>query len=183
MSNGMIEIQGHFRKISGRFFRSVLLDRVDHVLEPPIGTHAGRYHRHGEPTLYTSATFEWAVMAIAGYMRQDSRPRVVVPLHVGEALVLDQHDENACSQLGIDRELSNESWQTALSEGREPPSWHNADIARRAGADGIIDRSRLIPGGWHLNLFRWNQLGGPTVDVCGPPVPIELTADGPVWGL
>ena len=80
-------------------------------------------------------------MAIAGYMREDQRRRVVVPLRISEASVLDQHDEQACKQLGIDRDGSNESWRTALSEGREPASWRNVDIARSAGADGIIDRS------------------------------------------
>ncbi|MDR6901191.1 RES domain-containing protein [Rhizobium miluonense] len=172
-----------FKKISGTFFRSILADRVHQVLDPPGPASAGRYHRLGEPTLYTSAALEWSIQAIAGYMREDGLRRVVVPLKVGDAMVLDQHDEEACKRLGIDRELSNESWRTALSEGREPASWRNVDIARHAGADGIIDRSRMIPGGWHLNLFRWNERGGPSVEVCGDPVEIALTADGPTWGL
>ncbi|TCR91605.1 RES family NAD+ phosphorylase [Rhizobium sp. BK376] len=179
----MVGTQTPFRKVSGIFFRSVMADRVDQVLDPPGPASAGRYHRLGEPTLYTSAALEWSIMAIAGYMREDQRPRVVVPLRVSEAVVLDQHDEQACRQLGIDRDLSNESWRIALSEGREPASWRNVDIARSAGADGIIDRSRMIPGGWHLNLFRWNELGGPCVEVCGDPVEIILTPDGPKWGL
>jgi hypothetical protein len=66
---------------------------------------------------------------------------------------------------------------------QEPPSWRNADAARAAGADGIIDRSRMIPGGWHLNLFRWNDLGGPSVTVSGEPLEINLSVDGPKWGL
>lgn len=107
----------------------------------------------------------------------------VVPLLVNDAIVVDQHDRQACEQLGIDRELSNQSWRSALEAGREPSSWRNADAARAAGADGIIDRSRLIPGGWHLNLFRWNALGGPSVEVCGDPVEIKLSENGPKWGL
>jgi RES domain-containing protein len=170
--------QRPFLTISGRFFRSVLADRIDHVLDPPGPTSAGRYHRLGQPTLYTSAKPEWAVIAIAGYMREDGRPRVVVPLLITETQVLDQHDLDACAALGIDRDQSNQSWRMALTEGREPPSWRNADLARAAGADGIIDRSRGIPGGWHLNLFRWNALGGPTVEVCGAPMAFDLSADG-----
>ncbi len=174
---------GPFRKISGRFFRTVLVERVDRVLDPPGPQSAGRYHRHGQPALYTSAQPEWAIMATAGYMREDGRRRVVVPLRIGDALVLDQHDLDACLALGIDRDRSNQSWRNALAEGREPPSWQSADLARAAGADGIIDRSRQIEGGWHLNLFRWNALGGPTVEVCGAPMPFELSARGPTWGL
>ncbi|SCX28653.1 hypothetical protein DSM25558_4527 [Agrobacterium sp. DSM 25558] len=179
----MAEDQAVFKKISGTFFRSILAEKVHQVLDPPGAASAGRYHRLGEPTLYTSAALEWSIQAISGYMREDRLPRVVVPLKVSDAIVLDQHDKEACRRLGIDRGSSNESWRTALSEGREPASWRNVDIARKAGADGIIDRSRMIPGGWHLNLFRWNGSGGPFVEVCGDPVEIVLTPDGPKWGL
>lgn len=173
----------HFRKISGRFFRTVVVERLDHLLDPPGPTSAGRYHRLGQPALYTSAEPAWAIMATAGYMREDGRSRLVVPLEITDAWVVDQHDESVCEALGIDRDLSNLSWRIALSEGREPPSWRSADLARQAGADGIIDRSRQIAGGWHLNLFRWNALGGPKVEIAGDPMPVELTPDGPKWGL
>ncbi len=172
-----------FRHISGRFFRSVLADRVNDVLAPPLPGSAGRYHRPGQTTLYMSPRLEWAMIAVSGYIREDGRPRVVIPLMVGVAHVLDQHDEAACHAIGIDRERSNAPWRAALEAGDEPPSWRNADAARASGADGIIDRSRMIPGGWHVNLFQWNDLGGPRVEVCGEPVAITLSSDGPKWGL
>jgi hypothetical protein len=171
------------RTVSGVFFRSVLADRVNDVLAPPRPESAGRYHRPGQTTLYMSPKLEWAMIAVSGYIREDGRPRVVVPLIIGEARVLDQHDEEACRLLGIDRELSNAQWRPVLEAGQEPLSWRNADAARDAGADGIIDRSRQIPGGWHVNLFRWNELGGPSVVVTGVPIAIHLSSDGPKWGL
>jgi len=171
------------RKVGGAFFRSVLADRVQSALAPPTPESAGRYHRLGQATLYMSPTIEWATIAVSGYMREDNRPRVVVPLMVSEAYVLDQHDEDACRLLGIDRDLSNAPWRPALAQGQEPPSWKNSDAARGAGADGIIDRSRIIPGGWHANLFRWNDLGGPSVTICGEPIEINLSVSGPKWGL
>lgn len=116
-------------------------------------------------------------------MREDGRRRFVVPLQVGKAHVVDQHDRQACERLGIDRDESNQPWRSALAAGLEPPSWRAADVARAVGADGIIDRSRKIPGGWHLSLFRWNVVGGPTVQVCGDPVVIKLSDNGPKWGL
>ena len=170
-------------KIWGPFFRSVLADRVDEVLSPPGPESAGRYHRPGQATLYMSPKMEWAMIAVSGYIREDGLDRVVVPLMMSEARVFDQHDEEACRALGIDRELSNAGWRQALAAGQEPPSWINADAARAVGADGIIDRSRLISGGWHVNLFRWNELGGPSVTVCGPAIPIRLSSSGPKWGL
>jgi hypothetical protein len=130
-----------------------------------------------------SPELEWAMIAVSGYIREDGRPRVVIPLMMSEARVFDQHDEEACRALGIDRDLSNAQWRAALDAGQESPSWRNADAVRAVGADGIIDRSRMIPGGWHVNLFRWNELGGPSVSVCGKPIAIELSRDGPKWGL
>lgn len=171
------------RKVEGAFFRAILADRIADVLAPPLPGSAGRYHRPGQTTLYMSPQLEWAMIAVSGYIREDGRPRVVVPLTVSAAFVFDQHDEAACRQLGIDRELSNEPWRAALAAGQEPPSWRNADAARAAGADGIIDRSRMIPGGWHVNLFHWNGLGGPRVSVFGAPVEIKLSPDGAKWGL
>lgn len=172
-----------FRQVSGPFFRSVLVDRVKDVLAPPMPESAGRYHRPGQAALYMSPKLEWAMIAVSGYIREDGRPRVVIPLMVGVAHVLDQHDEEACRAIGVDRELSNAPWRAALEAGEEPPSWRNSDAVRASGADGIVDRSRMIPGGWHVNLFRWNHHGGPSVEVCGEPVAITLSRDGPKWGL
>lgn len=172
-----------FRAISGRFYRAVLVERIDNVLDPPSPKSAGRYHRHGQPALYMSPEPEWAIRAISGYMREDGKARVLVPVMVNEAYVLDQHDQTLCDRLGIDRSRSDTSWRTALEAGGEPPSWQTSDIARAAGADGLIDPSRNIPGGWHLDLFRWNDLGGPRVEVAGNPVEIRLSATGGKWEL
>jgi RES domain-containing protein len=160
-----------FRQVSGRFYRAVLADRVDSVLAPPGPDSAGRYHRPGQAAIYLTAESDWAVIAMGGYMAEDGLPRVVVPLDLTKAWVFDQQDAAACAALGIDRDLSNSRWRKALLEGDEPPSWRNSDAARREGADGIIDRSRGIVGGWHVALFRWNTLGGPAVNVAGEPVP------------
>ena len=81
------------RKVEGAFFRSVLAERVQSVLAPPGPESAGRYHRLGQVTLYMSPTIEWATIAVSGYIREDNRPRVVVPLMVSDAYVLDQHNE------------------------------------------------------------------------------------------
>jgi hypothetical protein len=47
----------------------------------------------------------------------------------------------------------------------------------------MIDRSRMMPGGWHMNLSRWNDLGGLRVSVCGKPISIHLSPDGLKWSL
>jgi RES domain-containing protein len=169
--------------VSGPFFRAVLAERLQSALAPPDAASAGRYHRLGQPALYMSPSSEWATIAVSGYIREDRRPRVILPLMISSARVFDQRDEAACRRLGIDRDLSNQPWRPVLAAGGEPASWRNADAARAAGADGIVDRSRLIPGGWHVNLFRWNDLGGPSVEICGDPVPIRLSDGTEEWGL
>lgn len=172
----------HLSEVSGSFFRTVPLNRIDRVLEPPHAESAGRYHRHGQPALYMSPHQEWARIAVSGYMRDDGQPRAVVPLTVTRALVLDQRDPEACRKLGFDRELSNRSWLQALRQGETPPSWSNSDFARSIPADGIIDVSRHIADGWHLILFQWNEAGAPVVAVSGEPTIVHPTRTGPKWG-
>jgi RES domain-containing protein len=153
--------------IEGRFYRITRADRAHLVLEPPRPVDCGRYHAPGQTALYMSATAEWARVAVSGYMREDGLARMVFPLLVAKANVLDLRDEEACLRLGLDRELANVSWRKTLAASGRPPSWDVADAVRRTNADGLIDRSRLRPGAWHVTLFRWNALGGPRVQLDG----------------
>jgi RES domain-containing protein len=162
-------------RVAGRFYRAIRDDHIDHVLSPPAPDNAGRYHRHGEPALYLTASPEWATIAVSKYMREDGLPRVIVPLDLDGADVLDQRDDAACIAAGIDPEASGADWRKALKAGEEPPSWHAADAARAIGAAGIIDVSRHIPGGWHVTLFRWNAPGAPRVKIVGEAVPVVLS--------
>lgn len=114
-----------------------------------------------------SPTAEWARLAVSGYMREDGLARVIFPLLVSQAHVFDLRDKEACLRLGLDREQANVSWRKVLAAGGRPPSWDVADAARGVGADGLIDRSRLRPGAWHVTLFRWNGLNGPRVQLDG----------------
>ena len=153
--------------IEGRFYRITRADRAHLVLQPPRPVECGRYHAPGQTALYMSPTAEWARVAVSGYMGEDGLARVIFPLLVSTAHVLDLRDETACLRLGVDRERANVSWRKTLAAGGRPPSWDVADAARAIGADGLIDRSRLRPGAWHVTLFRWNTPGGPRVRLDG----------------
>ncbi|MDX6964998.1 RES domain-containing protein [Enterobacter kobei] len=118
------------RRMSGYFFRTVPIERLAYVLDLPKPESSGRYHRPGQPILYMSPVKEWSIRAVSGYMRADGIQRVVVPLFIDEAFVLEQNDELACSVLGIDPELSKKPWIPALQANGEPPSWKNSDLAR-----------------------------------------------------
>ena len=155
--------------ISGKFWRVVAAARAAHVLDPPGPDSAGRYHRPGQPALYITPEADWATIAIGRYLVGDGAARVVVPLKLDLAAVFDQRDLAACAALGIDPERSQVRWNDELAAGREPPSWQASDAARAVGAQGIIDVSRGILGGWHVCLFAWNQPGAPQVRVTGEP--------------
>jgi RES domain-containing protein len=160
-------------RISGRFWRAIAADRVGQVLDPPGPGSAGRYHRPGQPALYITPEADWATIAIGRYLLVDGIKRVVVPLELDGADVLDQRDQAACAALGIDPQQSQVRWNDELAAGREPPSWHASGAARDAGAQGIIDVSRGITGGWHACLFAWNVPGAPEVSLAGDPLPCD----------
>lgn len=169
------------RRISGRFYRAVRVDRIEAVLNPPGADSAGRYHRHGQPALYITTEPDWAVIALGGYMAEDGLPRAVVPLEISAAAVFDQRDEAACRALGIDPDHSDVRWRLALEKGEEPLSWKASDAARAAGTDGIIDRSRGIVGGWHVALFCWNEKDEPFVKIVGDPILADYYAARARW--
>lgn len=160
-------------RVSGRFWRAIAAKRVDQVLVPPGPDSAGRYHRPGERALYITPQADWATIAIGRYLLADGLERVVVPLEVDGAKLFDQRDPAACAALGIDPQLSQVRWNDELAAGRESPSWRASDAARAAGAQGIVDVSRGIAGGWHACLFAWNTPGAPQVRVAGDPLPCD----------
>lgn len=161
-------------RLCGFFYRVVRQQQIENVLSPLNVNSAGRYHSPGQSILYMSPELEWAQSAISPYMLEDRHRRFVIPLRVENALVFDQRDAKACDALKFDPRESNMPWRAALKTGNRPPSWANSDAVRGVPADGIIDPSRNIPGGWHLNLFKWNTADGPQVIVAGRPKEVFL---------
>lgn len=153
--------------VSGPFFRSIVAEHAHMLLEPPRPVDCGRYHCPGQAALYMTPRSGWARLVANWYFERDARPRVLFALRVSKARVLDLANEQACRMLGVDSEKANCSWREALAAGQMPSSWSVADAVRNAGGDGLIDRSRLFPGAWHVTLFAWNQPGKPKVTRVG----------------
>lgn len=170
-----------FLTVSGRFFRTVLADRIDQVLAAPGPDSAGRYHRLGQPAIYITQHADWAVIATGIYAREDGRERVIVPLELDGARVLDQRDAAVRAAHGLSLDDTMARWRPHLAQGRDAPSWRNADAARAVGADGIVDPSRGILGGWHVALFRWNAPGAPQLRVAGDPLPTDYASSRARW--
>jgi len=153
--------------IRGPFFRSIVAERRAALLSKQRPGDVGRYHGPDQHALYMSPKAEWARLVAQWYAEQDGHPRLLFSLSLDEAQVLDLGDGAACAHFGIDAASANLSWRKALEVDERPPSWAVADAVRSTGADGLIDRSRLFPGAWHVTLFRWNEAGAPTVAVTG----------------
>lgn len=153
--------------VAGPFFRSIVAEHAHMLLQRPRPVDCGRYHRPGQAALYMTPRAGWARLVADWYFERDARPRMLFALRIGEARVLDLGDESACRLLGIDPGGANCSWREALEVGQTPSSWRLADAVREAGGDGLIDRSRVFPGAWHVTLFAWNQPGRPQVAKVG----------------
>jgi RES domain-containing protein len=149
--------------IAGTFFRIVLEQDVNRVLEGAVSPQ-GRYHHDREPALYVSSRPEWAWKAVESYIQSNDPVRSVRQLQIEETRVVDIRNPDICRYLGIVPSDSDVPWQPQLAAGQRPSTWNVSDRARQAGADGLVYTARTAPTRWHLVLFRWNHLGGPTVN-------------------
>ncbi len=146
-------------RIRGLFYLIVRMAHVGQVLDGTHSSAAGRYHASGQRALYMSPTPDWAAIALSASL-SDGHPRVIVPLDVDWAEVVDLRDLTACAAAGVTPQDADASWAEG---GDERPSWTLADRVRNTGCDGLIDPSKLsfFSGAWHLVLFAWNQPGRP----------------------
>lgn len=145
-----------FRNVRGLFYRIVPKTRVALVLEPAISPE-GRFHHDNQPALYVSPCPDWAEHAIKPYVRDDDPPRVICELDICEAKVLDLRDWEQCATWGADASLAAIPWMPERAVGLAASTWRIADLARHAGADGMIYTARSEPGRWHLVLFDWRS--------------------------
>lgn len=156
--------------VSGRFWRSVFAVDADRVLEGARSPE-GRFHHDGQVVLYLSPSPEFSRIGINAYLRPGDAPRVIVPLEVRGADLVDLRDPAVQGALGLNGTEAGTLWQPERAAGRPATSWIASDAARASGADGIIYAARSDPARWHIVLFRWNVPDGPQVEQSDPPIP------------
>ena len=144
---------------SGIVWRIVFADLASDPLAPARAPE-GRFHYDGQVAIYTSLSAEGAGVAIQRYLADDARPRVIVPLAVNGAIVLDLRS----SEPGVPP--TSVIWQDDRAAGRRAPTWDISDAARAKGAQGILYASRSRPDLSHLVLL-------------GTPAPGLLTQAAP----
>lgn len=151
------------RPFSGTIWRILAQESAYSPLAPAQAPE-GRFHHDGQIAIYTSLTAQGAGIAIQRYLKQDTRPKVIVPLLIEAANILDMRGtaDNIKSTTLV--------WQDMRIKGLRAPTWDVSDLARQSGAQGMLYRSRSHPDLSHLVLF-------------GVPDPGSLTpaADAKEW--
>lgn len=163
-----------FQTLNATLYRIIFEEYLGSVLDGVIHRE-GRFHHDGQKALYASPSPETAAIAIAIYLKPDDAPRLMVPLALSNARMVDLRDKRTCDALGIDPAWPSVPWAEERAAGLPATSWQASDAARAAGADGMIYASRRAPERWHVVLFSWNRGEGADLQVAGQPSP--WTAD------
>lgn len=155
--------------VSGRFYRIIFASDRDAPLRGALSPE-GRFHHDGQPALYMSPSPQAAAFAIARYLRPNDPPRLLQPLHLEAAQLLDLRNPAVIRHLGLNGNEASVPWQPERQQGLPATPWRASDAARAAGADGILYAARSEPSRWHIVLFRWNGTG-PRLAPDGPATP------------
>lgn len=155
-----------FRPVSGRFYRIVFASDRDAPLRGARSPE-GRFHHNCEAALYMSPSPQAAAFAVASYLRPNDPPRLIQPLILQNARLLDLRRPTVIRHLHLQGDEASIPWQPQRALGLPATSWQASDAARRTGADGIIYAARSEPSRWHVVLFRWTTDG------------LHLAPDGP----
>jgi RES domain-containing protein len=155
--------------ISGRFYRIIFASDLPNILEG-VRSHEGRFHHDGERTIYVSPSPEAAAVAVNIYLKPGDPPRLIVPLKLTTASILDFRTPETEKALGLNWRETAVPWAQQRAAGLPATSWRASDAARVAGAGGMIYQSRTLPSRWwHLVLFHWNSPNTPQLVRDGPP--------------
>lgn len=159
-----------FTNLNTALYRIVFAQHADSVLDGVIHRE-GRFHHDGQPALYASPSPQTAAIAIRAYLGKGDPPRVMVPLALRDASMVDLRDPDTCAALSIDPAWPSVPWSEERAAGQAATSWRASDAVRASGADGMIYASRTAPERWHVVLFSWNQSSGAALSVVGAPTP------------
>ena len=145
---------------SGRFWRILFADRAGEALAP-VRHPEGRFHYGGQKAIYLSPSIEAAHVAIDSYYRPDDPPRVVIPLRLEAARLLDFRNPAIAAKHELAGHETRVNWRYEREADQSASSWMASDAARQAGAHGMLYTSRKRPEFHHLVLFQWSAEGVP----------------------
>lgn len=129
----------------GTVWRIIAADRAHDALAPARHP-SGRFHHQGQVALYASLSAEGAAVAIRRYVLPGDGPRVIVPLAVDLARVVDLRGRPEGRAASV-------VWQDLHARGAPSPTWAYSDAARAVGAQALLYPSRSRPDLGHIVLF------------------------------
>ena len=158
--------------VSGRFYRIIYARDLGRVLDP-VPSIEGRFHHAGQSALYMSPQAKTAGLAIDSYVQPGDPERLIVPLLLSAADILDFRIPETNRDLGLSGKETCANWRQQRSADQPAESWKASDAARDLGANGMIYPSRKYRPLWHIVLFRWNQPDAPALREDGPTLPFD----------
>ena len=129
----------------GLVWRIMFADQQHQACESVLSP-VGRFHHSGQIALYTSCTEQGASVAIKRYVKSDDPVRVIAPIQIVASKIYDIRNTDDSSEASV-------VWQDCVARGEFAPTWRYSDLAREAGAQGMLYSSRSRPDLSHLVLF------------------------------
>jgi len=129
----------------GLVWRIIFADQKHRACEP-VDSPVGRFHHSKQVALYTSCTEEGAAVAIKRYVSLGDPERIIVPLEVSMDCIYDIRHTGDSRNASV-------VWQDIFSRDGYSPTWEYSDVAREAGAQGMLYSSRSRPELSHFVLF------------------------------
>ncbi len=155
--------------LAGRFYRMLFVQDLLRLLDGAIRPE-GRFHHSGQPALHLSPSVEAAGFAVDIYVGSNDPPRVVQPMVLTGARIMDLRRPEVFRHFGLNGNEPSVPWLPEREAGMPATSWRASDAVRKSAVDGMVFSSRRNAARWHLVLFQWNALGHATVTRCGSPV-------------
>lgn len=146
--------------------------------------HGGRFNRPGVPALYTSSTYELAIVEAQHGLPFKLQPLTIVSYRVQHDSVLDLSTQSARSAAGVTLNELACAWELAVYDDATPPSWTLADRLIAHGIGAIIVPS-FASGGSRQghNVVFWQWQTKPPQQVAVVDDDNRLPHDGSSWGL
>ena len=138
-----------------------------HLACEPVDSPVGRFHHDNQVAIYTSCTQGGAGVALKRYLNVEDAERIIVPLEIIADRIYDIREAMHSNRASV-------VWQELLDQGERPPTWEYSDLAREAGAQGMLYSSRSRPELTHLVLFDASNSLVKRAGDCRPWAPQEL---------